>query len=114
METIIEEMINAMIEKLLIKIKFYIKDKDLTIYKVTELCDLSGNTIYNWYNKGAEPSLRALYSICKVLGISMSELFSESDKEVLTIKENELVKQFRTLSDDQKDLVIKLLSEIKS
>lgn len=105
---------DIIIEKLLTKLKFYIKDKGLTIYKVTELCDLSENTIYNWYNKGAEPSLHALCSICKVLGISMPELFSESDNEILTIKENEVIRQFRTLSDNQKDLVIKLLSELKS
>lgn len=95
------------------KLKFYINKRRLTIYKLTEMSDLSENTIYNWYNKGAEPSLHALYSICNILDITMAELFSESDEEILSVKENELIKMFRKLSIQQRELLISLMSEFK-
>ena len=44
-------------EAVLEKLKSYMKEKNMSIYKVTELSELSENTIYNWYNKGAEPSV---------------------------------------------------------
>lgn len=99
-------------ETVLSKLKIYMKEKGLTIYKLTELSELSENTIYNWYNKGAEPSLHALSSICKILGISMSELFSEDENETFTQKEIKLIQQFRNLSESKKELVIKLLEEL--
>lgn len=98
---------------LLEKLSFYMKAKGLSIYKLTELSDLSENTIYNWYNKGTEPTLKALYSICNILEISMMELFSENcDDETFTLKERNLIKQYRELSDSRKDLIFKLLTEL--
>ena len=29
------------------------KEKDMSIFKLTELAGLSENTVYNWYNKGS-------------------------------------------------------------
>ena len=49
-----------MVEELIERLKVYIKDSGLTIYKLTILADLSENTIYNWFNKGVEPSITAL------------------------------------------------------
>lgn len=91
------------------KLKNYMADKDLTVYKLTELSGLSINTVYNWYNKGAEPSLGALRSICDVLDISMSELFNEGDSNIYTNKEKKLINKFRTLSERQKDFLVKFL-----
>jgi len=101
-------------KKVLDKLKIYINKKGLTIYKLTEMSELSENTIYNWYNKGAEPSLHALSSICSILGITLAELFSESEEEILTVKENELINQYRKLSKNQKDILDKLLNEFNN
>lgn len=95
------------------KLKYYMKEKCYSIYKITELSDLSENTIYNWYNKGAEPSLRALQSICKVLDVSMSELFCDEGEYVFTSREFELLKRFSKLSAKQKDLIFELVEELK-
>ena len=99
-------------DNLLEKLKIYMKAKGLTIYKLTEMSDLSENTIYNWYNKGSEPTLKALYSICKILEISMAELFTENDNEILSLKEKSIISNYRELSESRKELVVKLLSEL--
>jgi len=91
------------------KLKSYMADKGLTIYKLTEMSALSVNTIYNWYNKGAEPSLHALRAICEVLDISMSEFFDEGNQDFYTNREIKLINKFRTLSEHQKDLLVKFL-----
>ena len=100
-------------EAVLEKLKSYMKEKNMSIYKVTELSELSENTIYNWYNKGAEPSVRALQSICKVLDVSMSELFCGEGEYVFTNKEFELLKRFSRLSDRQQDLIFELVDALK-
>ncbi len=99
-------------EKILAKLKILMKKKNLSIFKVTELADLSENTIYNWYNKGAEPSVHALMSVCRVLGISISQLFAETESEYLSIQENEMLKNFRQLSDGKREVVINLIEEL--
>ena len=54
------------------RIKTLTNAKDLTINKLTLMAGLSENTIYNWYNKGSEPSLHALKAICPILGVDLS------------------------------------------
>ncbi len=100
-------------EAVLAKLKEYIKNKGLTIYKLTEMSDLSENTIYNWYNKGAEPSVHALYSICEILGISMAELFADDGQSIMTLQESNLLEDFRQLSAQRKEVVLNLVRELK-
>ncbi len=99
-------------EKILLKIKVLIKEKDLSIFKLTELAGLSENTIYNWYNRGAEPSIRALKAICPYLQVSLAQLVSESEEEASTYLEQQLIEYFRRLSEGKKDVIVKLVKEI--
>ncbi len=103
-----------MVEELIERLKVYIKDSGLTIYKLTILADLSENTIYNWFNKGAEPTISALESICKILKISMAELFYDGKDDIMSYKERVLLSKFKTLSNKQKDLLLKLTEELKT
>ena len=99
-------------EKVLARLKALIEEKHLTIYKVTELAELSENTIYNWYNKGAEPTVRALQAVCSILGVSISQLFAENELDQLSSQENNLIKKFRKLSESKRKVVISLINEL--
>ncbi len=99
-------------EKILARLKVLMKEQHLSIYKLTELADLSENTIYNWYNKGAEPSVHALQAVCSILGISISQLFAENESEYLSIQENEMLKRFKQLSESKRKVVLNLINEL--
>lgn len=98
---------------ILIKLKTIIEQKGYTINKVTELSGLSENTIYNWYNKGAEPSIHALKAVCDVLGISIASLLSDDNEQHLTYLEEEFVKRYRALSIKKQELILQLIIEMQ-
>lgn len=99
---------------LLNKIDNIRKLKGLSVYKLTELSGLSETTIYSWYTKGAIPSITALNSVCKVLEITMAELFSTNDKEFLSSQEEQLLSDFQKLNENQRSLILKLIHEINN
>ena len=99
---------------ILSKLKTIIDAKGLSINKVTELSGLSENTIYNWYNKGAEPSIHALNAVCGVLGISIASLLSdEFDDKCYTYNEHEFLKRYRALSVKKQELLLQLIKEME-
>lgn len=88
------------------------KEKGFSIFKLTELAGLSENTIYNWYNKGSQPTIEALKAVCDVLNVSLSCFFAESINESISAQEEELLALFRPLTSAQKELYIRLLVEL--
>ena len=99
-------------ENILQKLDKLRKEKGISIFKLTELAGLSENTIYNWYNKGSQPSLEALQAVCDVLNISLSCFFAENINESITAQEEEILGLFRNLTSEQKELCKQLLVEL--
>ena len=98
-------------ENILQKLDKLRKEKGLSIFKLTELAGLSENTIYNWYNKGSQPTIEALKAVCEVLNISLSCFFAENINESISAQEEEFLVLFRSLTLGQKELCKKLLVE---
>ena len=88
------------------------REKNLSVFKLTALSDLSENTIYNWYRKGSSPTLYALRSVCNVLNVSMSGVFAENKQEHLSAQEETLLLSFEELDDYQKELCLNLVKEL--
>jgi hypothetical protein len=88
------------------------REKNLSVFKLTALSDLSENTIYNWYRKGSSPTLYALRSVCNVLNVSMSGVFAENTQEHLSAQEETLLLSFEELDDYQKELCLNLVKEL--
>ena len=61
-------------------IKVIMKEKNISIYRLAKLTNISDNTLRN-YNYGAEPSFKNVVKITKVLDISLDELVKKIDKE---------------------------------
>ena len=99
-------------EDILKKLDKLRKEKELSIFKLTELAGLSENTIYNWYNKGSKPTIEALKAVCGVLNVSLSCFFAETINESISVQEEELLTLFRALTPEQKELCKKLLIEL--
>lgn len=99
-------------EDILNKLDKLRKEKEISIFKLTELAGLSENTIYNWYNKGSKPTIEALKAVCDALNVSLSCFFAETLNESISAQEEKLLTLFRTLSPAQKELCEKLLIEL--
>ncbi len=99
------------LETILSKIDSLRMKRGMSIFRLTELAGLSPNTIYNWYNKGAIPTVIALSSICDILGISLAELFIMDSNEELLLRQNEFLKEFNKISEDHQRIVLEILHE---
>ena len=101
-------------ENILQKLDKLRKEKGISIFKLTELAGLSENTIYNWYNKGSQPTIEALKAVCDVLNISLSCFFAENINESISAQEEDLLALFRKLTPSQKELYVQLLIELNN
>lgn len=83
-----------------------------TINQITELADLSSNTIYNWFKRKAEPTIHALQAVCRVLDIDVCDLFSER-RDDFSLSPNEifLVNSYKKSTETQKRFLLELAKE---
>ncbi len=97
----------------ILRIKWKIKDllgqKGMSYYELSNKAELTGACISNWYSKrNYTPSLEAIIKVCKVLDISLSELFKDEDQEFVCVgnEEKDLFNKWSGLSEKQKKSVL--------
>ena len=56
-------------------------ERNLTLSKLTELCNLPQSTIKNTARRKGQLSVETLEQICRGLGISWSEFFAKEDEQ---------------------------------
>jgi len=61
------------------KIKTLREARGWTVYRLAEETGINAQTIHNWNNQGAVPTLRYLDDVCRAFGITMSEFFAKND-----------------------------------
>ena len=99
-------------DSILARLEALRKEKGLSVFKLTEQAGLSENTVYNWYKKKSQPTIYALKAVCDVLGVSLSYFFAANESENITAQEEALLRDFRALNAEQKELCLKLLNEL--
>ena len=52
-------------------------ERDLTLYKLAMLCDISYSTLKNTQARGGQLTVDTIERICQGLGISMADFFTE-------------------------------------
>lgn len=52
-------------------------ERDLTLYKLAMLCDVSYSTLKNTQARGGQLTVDTIERICQGLGISMADFFTE-------------------------------------
>lgn len=89
------------------------KSKNISVYKLSQLSGVSETHIRDLERGDRNPSLDTLCRLAEPLGISLSELFNESECTVyLDEKETELLKYFRLLSEEKADGLITFLKTL--
>lgn len=99
------------IDVVLERINAILTEKHWSLYKLADVCNLPHTSLYTMMQRHTMPKLDTLDTICKGLGITLSDFFlsiSEPDNEELvkTIKEKMLFEITQTMDTKQLDLVL--------
>ena len=89
------------------------KSKNISIYKLSQLSGVSETHIRVLERGKRNPSFDTLSRLAVPLGISLPELFNESDDlTFLNKQEKELIECFRLLSNDKADSLLQFLKTL--
>lgn len=96
------------------KIDNLMKERNWSDYKLSTESGLSSSTIANIHRRNTVPSISTLEAICSAFGITLAQFFTDDTYTVqLNREQQELFNRWITLTDTQKDLIYKLICEMK-
>lgn len=91
------------------KLRTIRKSKGYSIYKLSQLTEISQNHISGVEQGKRQPTIETIERLIKPLGITISELFNDNNEAFyLSDDEAEIVKNFRALSAENADLLLQL------
>lgn len=84
-------------------------------YKLAKKAGLSDGAISNMYRRNTIPNLYTVEAICNAFGITLSQFFLDEDKDnlQLTPELKYLIDNWSELSNDNKELVLKLIKALR-
>jgi transcriptional regulator with XRE-family HTH domain len=91
-------------------IKKYRQQNNLSQSDLAGIMKTSRNTVVNWENGKAKPSIESITTLCLLLGIPLYELFGISNVEVPSRHENALLNSYRKLSDISRKMIDRMVS----
>lgn len=97
------------------RIRELMESGNWTEYQLSKKSGLSHSTISNMFKRDTAPTLPTLEAVCKALGVTVVQLLSEEDDpSKLTPEQSELFSKWSTLSDEQKQLILNLMDNMKN
>lgn len=89
------------------RLKTVRNSKKLSIYKLSQLSDVSESQIRNIERGYSNPSFETLSKLAEPLGLSLADLFNETEEvSYLSNDEKELVECFRLLPKEKSDALM--------
>lgn len=96
------------------RIDSLMKEHNWSDYKLAIESGLSSSTIANIHRRNTVPSISTLEAICTAFGITLAQFFTEDYYTVqLNNEQMDLFKRWISLTDNQKELIYKLIQEMK-
>ncbi len=93
------------------RIRELMEERGWTEYRLAQESGLSQSTISNMFNRNNAPTLPTLEAICGAFGITLVQFFSEGDEaNALTEEQQALFAKWSTLTDEQKKILLNLMS----
>lgn len=87
-------------------------ERGWTIYRVAKAADIPWSTVRNLFKRNTEPSITTLESICRGMGITLSQFFDVENQMGLTDEQRQLINQWSRLNDRNKRLVSELVDAL--
>ena len=96
------------------KIEKLRNERGWTVYKLAIESGITSSTISNMFARKTLPSITTLLALCEAFDITIAEFFAEEDfGVVLTEDENNLLQNYRKLSERNKLAVSELVKTLK-
>ncbi len=96
------------------RIDALMKEQNWSDYKLAAESGLSSSTIANIHRRNTIPSISTLESICSAFGITLSQFFTEDKCTVqLSSEQQDLFNRWVSLTENQKELIYRLIKEMK-
>ena len=93
------------------RIRQLMAERGWTNYQLAKEAGLSHSTVANMLNRNNSPTLPTLEAVCDAFGISMAQFFSDrSNPALLTDEQSTLFARWSTLTEDQKRILLELMS----
>jgi transcriptional regulator with XRE-family HTH domain len=90
------------------------RERGWSDYRLASESGLSTSTIANMHRRNTVPSIATLENICDAFGITLSQFFNEDSEYVhLNTEQMEMFHQWVSLTAAQKDLICRLIQEMK-
>ena len=88
-------------------------ERGWTIYKVAKEADIPWSTVRNMFKRNTEPSILTLESICKGMGITLSEFFDPGYPNGLTSRQQTLIAKWDRLNEKNQNLALLLIEALQ-
>ena len=96
------------------RIDYLMKERKWSDYRLSKESGLSSSTIANIHRRNTVPSIATLELICNAFGITLSQFFNDDSEYVQLNKEQQhLFSKWLSLTNSQKQLILKLIEEFK-
>ena len=85
------------------------EDKNMSMYRLTQITGVSGHHIKGIEEGTRQPTIETLNRLTVALGSSLAEIFNDDTEcTYLNEKERVLIENFRILSEEKADALIKM------
>lgn len=95
------------------RIKALMRERGWTPYRLAKESGLSDATVGNLFRRNTVPSMPTLETICRGLGITLSQFFAEGEIVELTPELKELFDDWVNLTADQKQAARQMLKAMR-
>ena len=95
------------------RIRELMEQRGWSEYRLAKESGLSQSTISNMFSRNTMPSISTLEVICDAFGLTLAQFFSEGEQAELTNEQRLLFSKWRTLTAEQKELLLKLMDNLK-
>ncbi len=90
-------------------------ERGWSVYKLSAESDTSQQTLEKWIDKGATPTLPILEKVCKALGVTLAEVFSENELVEISPEIKQLYDDWCCLTKEEQSSIKQIISNyIKS
>lgn len=98
---------------ILVHIKKLRDERGWSNYKLAKEAGISENSLNNLFRRNNLPTIPTLESICKGLGITLSQFFAEGGEPVeLSDAQREMLMTWDALSEEQKATLLEFLKKV--
>ena len=94
------------------RLKSIMEERGWSEYKLAKNSNLPISTVSNIFNRNTIPSIPTLEIICDAFGITLSQFFAEGDFVSLTEEQTELLKQWSSLTPEQRKVLLELMKNM--